>query len=190
MPLDLIRMLPAFLPRAIRWAEDHSRRVLEHGSPLPPPLLELAAAAGVKWPHRIRTQRVAEIPWPADNALVEAGLESGLISHEPFGIALHYGLYLCKDPDRDRESFVHECRHVAQYECFGSIRQFLPEYLLQIAIYGVDDAPLEVDARNATEHYKRGVGGGGAPRPGQTAMHSASPNLSPVLRRLPSDSPG
>lgn len=154
MPLDLLRMLPSFLPRAISWAEEHSRRILAEGAPLSPPLIRLAQAAGVRHPECIRFKLVADIPWPADNALVEAGLETGLIHRDVFGIALHYGIYLRKEPDLHRELFVHECRHVAQYERCGSIRQFLPEYLLQVAIYGAADAPVELDARGAEAVYR------------------------------------
>ena len=43
--------------------------------------------------------------------------------------------------------FSHECRDVYHYETFGSIGEFMSIYLQQIAQYGYEDAPLEVDAR-------------------------------------------
>ena len=61
------------------------------------------------------------------------------------GLTLGYGIYLC-DNYRIERLIRHECRHVHQYEQAGSIDEFLPEYLQQIAAFGYNNAPYESDA--------------------------------------------
>lgn len=46
-----------------------------------------------------------------------------------------------------RRLLTHEFRHVHQYEAVGSIAAYLPLYLQEIATFGYEQAPLEVDAR-------------------------------------------
>jgi hypothetical protein len=43
--------------------------------------------------------------------------------------------------------------HVAQYERYGSIQNFLIAYLNQIIDYGYEDAPLELEARQFSDLY-------------------------------------
>jgi hypothetical protein len=63
------------------------------------------------------------------------------------GLTLGHGIYVC-DGHFSNRLISHECRHVHQYEEAGSIRAFLPLYLQQIAEYGYEGAPYEVDARD------------------------------------------
>lgn len=61
------------------------------------------------------------------------------------GLTLGYAIFLVEGRVRHR-LLTHECRHVCQYECAGSIKAFLPEYFKQIAKVGYDAAPYELDA--------------------------------------------
>jgi hypothetical protein len=56
-------------------------------------------------------------------------------------------VYICKGKETAQLA-SHEFRHVHQYEKAGSIANFLPMYLAQVAQYGYRNAAYEVDARS------------------------------------------
>lgn len=146
MNAQLAALLPRLLPRAIEWAEGRSREILESGAPLSEIGIGLARAVGVVHPERVRVSFVTTLPLPDDPELRSAALDAGLLAPGASGLTLGYGIYLC-DRSYSSRLLSHECRHVYQYECAGSIRNFLPLYLQQIVEFGYDDAPYEVDAR-------------------------------------------
>lgn len=61
------------------------------------------------------------------------------------GLTLGYSIFV-KQGQVTARLIAHECRHVYQYEVFGSIAEFLRVYLTQIVTHGYCDAPLEQDA--------------------------------------------
>lgn len=147
MSFDLAEVLPLLLPRAIAWAEERSSEILSEGIALSAEGLQIARAVGVRCPERIRISTVAELPLPDDPELQYAALQSGLLGPGMVGLTLGYGIFVCRGQQSDR-LLSHECRHVHQYEIAGSIEDYLPQYLDQIARFGYHDAPFEVDARN------------------------------------------
>jgi hypothetical protein len=147
MKLQLATLLPQLLPPAIEWAEARSREILETGMPLSDTGIVLARAVGVVHPEKIRVSTVTALPMPDDLELRSLALDAGLLGPGMVGLTLGYGIYLCDGYFSDR-LVSHECRHVYQYECAGSIGEFLPQYLQQIAEFGYENAPYEVDARN------------------------------------------
>jgi hypothetical protein len=144
---DLAAVLPRLLPRAIVWAELHSAEIQATGVSLNPSGLAIARAVGVVHAEHIRVSIVPSLPLPEDPELRDAALQSGLLGPTMVGVTLGYSIYLVKGYVSTR-LLSHECRHVYQYETAGSIAAFLPTYLMQIARYGYEAAPLEVDARN------------------------------------------
>jgi hypothetical protein len=146
MPIDLLSVLPLVLPRAIEWANARSSEILAGGKPLNESGLRLATAVGVTDVARIRVSTVSALPLPEDPDLRAVALETGLLGPNMIGLTLGYGIYIC-DGHQDHRLISHECRHVQQYEAAGSIENFLPVYLQQIAVHGYHDAPFEVDAR-------------------------------------------
>ena len=146
MPIDLASVLPILLPKAVDWATARSNEILADGEPLSEIGIKLAEAVGVARPERIRVSAVPELPLPEDGELRSVALETGLLGPNMIGLTLGYGIYVC-DGHIDNRLISHECRHVHQYEAAGSIENFLPIYLQQIAIHGYHDAPLEIDAR-------------------------------------------
>ena len=147
MDLDLATVLPQFLPKAIAWAEARSREIVVNGFPLSEFGVRLATAAGVSAPESIRIQTVPDLPLPGDPELRSLALATGLLGPGIAGMTLGYGIYICEGHLSNR-LLSHECRHVHQYEVAGSIGEFLPLYPQQIAKYGYEHAPFEVDARN------------------------------------------
>lgn len=143
--MDLHEALPVIVPLAIAWAKERSANILSTGEPLTMDELELAKRMGVSHPQLIRIQMVDRLPLPENPMLAQVAESTGLLGPDMVGLTLGYGVYICKG-HRSRSLVSHECRHVFQYEQAGSIDQFLPVYLEQIATYGYEHAPLEVDA--------------------------------------------
>ena len=145
-PMDLLSLLPEWLPVATDWVEAQSALILAHGSPLSADELKLAEAVGVAAPDRIRVRIVDSIPLPQDPGLRQLAIETGLLGPGIAGITFGYGIYVCRHALSPR-LMSHECRHVYQYERAGSIGAFLADYLVQVATVGYFDAPFEIDAR-------------------------------------------
>jgi hypothetical protein len=87
------------------------------------------------------------LPFPQDPDLLDVASKYALLGPGTIGLTLGYAVLLCRGHDTSPRLLSHEFRHVYQYEHLGSIQQFLPIYLLQLAEVGYEDAPLEVDAR-------------------------------------------
>lgn len=143
---DLSTILPELLPRAIAWAEIQQAQIMQTGQPLDETQLALAKSVGVLHPEVIHIAVVPCIPLPESSELREAALATGLIGPSTAGITLGYGIYIRRNQVNSR-LLSHEFRHVYQYEQAGSIADFLPTYLEQIANVGYEKAPLELDAR-------------------------------------------
>lgn len=143
---DLAAALPHLLPKAIAWAEARSAEITKSGVPLTNLELRLAHLVGVQQPERVRILTVREIPHPEDPELRQAVAATGFIGPQTIGLTLGYGIYIVTGHSTNR-LVSHECRHVYQYEVAGSIRNFLPLYLEQIATDGYAAAPFEMDAR-------------------------------------------
>jgi len=62
------------------------------------------------------------------------------------GLTLGHSLYICQG-HITKHLLSHELRHVYQYEAFGSIPEFLVEYLKQIVLVGYEKSLLEQDAK-------------------------------------------
>jgi hypothetical protein len=143
---DLAAALPHLLPKAIAWAEARSTEIMASGTPLTDLELRLAHLVGVQLPERVRILEVRAIPQPQDPELRQAVAATDFIGPHTIGLTLGYGIYIVTGHSSNR-LVSHECRHVYQYEVAGSIRNFLPVYLQQIASVGYAAAPLEIDAR-------------------------------------------
>lgn len=146
MNIDLASILPRLLPDAIEWAETKSDEILSSGVPLSEPEIRLARAVGVTNPERIKVSIVPALPLPDNPELRAVALQTGLLGPGMVGLTLGHGIYVC-DGHVSKRSISHECRHVHQYETAGSISNYLPKYLQQIAMFGYHDAPFEKDAR-------------------------------------------
>ena len=146
MPIDLLSVLPVLLPRAIDWANAQSSEILANGEPLTETGLKLAAAVGVSDAAKVRVSTVSALPLPEDPDLRAVALDTGLLGPDMIGLTLGYGIYVCVG-HIDNRLISHECRHVYQYEVAGSIENYLPVYLRQIAVHGYEYAPFEIDAR-------------------------------------------
>lgn len=144
--MNLEALLPQLLPRAVAWAESQAQQIAVIGMALEPDLLHVASLVGVQRPELIRLMLVDSLPFPEDPTLKTASIQTGMLSPNFVGLTLGYGIYIVRGHESIR-LISHECRHVHQYESFGSIKGFLSAYLPQIIQFGYSDAPLEIDAR-------------------------------------------
>jgi hypothetical protein len=73
-------------------------------------------------------------------------MQTGLLGPHMDGLTLGYGIFIRRGQETLR-LLSHELRHVHQFEQAGSLKDFLSEYLHQVARFGYELAPMEVDAR-------------------------------------------
>ncbi|MES2975665.1 MAG: hypothetical protein V4757_18750 [Pseudomonadota bacterium] len=149
--MDINGLLSQLLPAAVFWANEQNEMVQRIGRPLAKPDQDLARKVGVKHPDQIRVMYVEHIPIPDDPLLKEAALSTGALNEGTSGLTLGYSILL-RTGRADARLLSHECRHVHQYENFGSIEGFLTEYLRQVLTNGYTNAPLEIDARDHEVH--------------------------------------
>lgn len=142
--------LPQLLPRVLDWVKTQEKRALSQGVALTPAALDDARAAGVSAPEKIRVWVVPEIPQPDHPKIKQLAAEVGLITPLTIAITFGYGIFVQEGRSHDRQTLVHECVHVAQYEKLG-IEDFLMQYVMQIFKNGYDNAPMEREAREVAE---------------------------------------
>lgn len=143
---DIAAELPHLLPKAIAWAEREAAAAQKSGVPLSATGARLARHVGVRRLELVRIVEATTLPFPSDRELALAAVQTGLLGPGMVGLTLGHAVFIMKGQMSNR-LISHECRHVHQYEVAGSIAAFLPLYLQQIAAYGYEGAPFEVDAR-------------------------------------------
>lgn len=134
------------------WAEQQSALILAQGRPLTAAELATARAVGVVAPQRIRVLSVPEVPFPADPTLRAVAEGVGMVAELTGGMTLGHGIFMRADQAARADIWPHEFRHVAQYECFGSIKAFMFFYLKELLHFRYGPGPLETDARAAESH--------------------------------------
>lgn len=144
--MDLKKLLPLLVPKAIAWAREQSDLILQSGVTLNEKGTALATHVGVAKPQLVRILYVPELPMPEDPLLRQVATATGLIGPNMAGMTLGYGIFIV-EPYATVRLISHELRHVQQYENCGGIEAFMPVYLNQIASVGYHDALLEQDAR-------------------------------------------
>jgi hypothetical protein len=147
----LAAQLSTMAPRVIAWAEKLSSEGRASGIVLTPAEGRIAHAAGVRDPGNIRLVVVERIPLPDEPALKAAALKVGLSQSAALGMTVGYAVVVRRGYEHNVRLLSHEFRHVAQYEACGGIAPFLKVHLADLAAFGYEDSPFEVDAR-AHEH--------------------------------------
>ena len=150
-----MKLLPLFLPLAVRWVSQQERKILLTGTPLSDLQLSDACLVGVTHPEKIRLLKVERIPLPTGRLLRLAAHLTDLISPDVAGMALRYGIFIRSDCWDDRRIIAHECVHTAQYERFGGIAEFLKPYLRECLEVGYPTGPLEREAFLKSEQIAR-----------------------------------
>ena len=143
------------LPQYIDWAYETDRQGLESGIPLNAQELSLAKEIGIQNPEKIRIVYVDEVPFPYENfplkILGEAlgFIGEGIINNaQVFG----YSIYVRDGFVLNRPKLAHELVHVLQIER-TSLDLIITQHFSDLAEYGYDKAPLEVEAFKANKKY-------------------------------------
>ena len=140
-------LTPALHQAATTWIESLERHAQTSGRTLVARECAMAAEVGVCHPERIRVLEIDSFPQPPDPQLLAAAQAAGPLGPSTIGLPAGYGILLRRGFQVDARVLSHECRHVSQYECAGSVSAFLAAYLDQVLRYGYHLAPLEQDAR-------------------------------------------
>jgi hypothetical protein len=143
------------VPQYIEWGYEIEAQGLKLGIPLDSEGLILAKDIGIQSPEKIRIVYVDEIPFPHDNfALKMLGEAVGFIGDNIINEAQAFGysIYVRKDYEFDKPSLAHEIVHVLQIER-ANFEDVTFQHLSDLAKYGYDKAPLEVEAFEANKKY-------------------------------------
>ena len=143
------------LPQYIEWAHETELKGQEIGTPLNEKELLLAAEIGIKHPEKVRIVYIDEVPYPYENyALKVFGEAVGLVGEGIVNNAQVFGhsIYSRKDFELNRPKLAHELVHVLQIER-ASLDSVVTQHFFDMAEYGYDDAPLEVEAFKANKTY-------------------------------------
>ena len=139
--------LAAIAPRAIAWAQAQSEITARSGAPLTPAQVALARSVGVRHPELVRVAVVDRFPLPQEAEVKAAAMRIGLAKPSIVGLTLGHSVLVRRGFENDPRLLSHEFRHVYQYEAHGGIAGFLEQHLRDLARFGYDDSPFEVDAR-------------------------------------------
>ena len=93
--MNLRAALPVLVPKAVQWAETHSRLILGSGRPLSEQESQVARAVGVTSPELIRVLDVSKLPMPEDPILYQAAVATGMLGPNMVGLTLGHGIYIC-----------------------------------------------------------------------------------------------
>ena len=140
-----------YFPKAVQWATEMEKAILERGQRLPPQSRKDAEAIGIQRADDVRVVVMERIPLPNDPGLKQLAIETGLITDRTVGMTFGHGIVL-RNGSYDRRLIAHELGHVMQYEKFGTIETFLREYVKEVAFPpGYPNGPLEREADRLAE---------------------------------------
>lgn len=135
-----------YFPKAVQWATEMEKAILESGQRLLPQNRKDAEAISIRRVGDVRIVVLDRIPLPNDPGLQQLALGTGLITDGTAGMTFGHGVVL-KNGSYDRRLIAHELGHVMQYERFGGIESFLKEYIKEVAFPpGYPNGPLEREA--------------------------------------------
>lgn len=145
--INILSQFDAILNLATEWAEIQEKKILQSGIQIDSRLLlSDAKKAGVVHINTVRILAVQTIPGPDHPLLMEACNQMGFFPSRMSGLTLGYGIYIKSTCQKDHSLCLHELVHVVQYERFGTIKNFLRQYLSEIVQHGYNVAPLEIEA--------------------------------------------
>lgn len=143
-----IEYILTLTPKVCEWIEYQENNIISIGRDLTFEELDLARKIGIKNYDMVRVYESKIVPNPSDIVLRELGKQIGLISPKTSGICFRYGIFINVNATDKKSVLIHELTHTLQYERFGSIENFITQYLKECIEVGYDDSDLEKEARN------------------------------------------
>nr|WP_269468642.1 hypothetical protein [Alteromonas sp. ASW11-130] len=139
------------LPQYIQWAYETDEKGGETGIPLNQKQLKLAFEVGLQHPEKVRLVYVDQVPFPRENfALKTLGFIGEGITND--AQAFGYSIYIRNGYELNRPKLAHELVHVRQIEK-ASLDSVITQHFSDLATYGYENAPLEVEAYEANKKY-------------------------------------
>lgn len=148
--------LSKFMAYYVKWAEGVEARGQAAGTPLDPDQARLAAEVGIKHPEKVRIVFVDEVPFPTENPEIKlAGEKFGFIGPDIVNNAQAFGytIWVRKGFTLDRPRLAHELVHVMQIERSTNFASYAGQYISDLARYGHEKSPLELEAYEANRKY-------------------------------------
>ncbi|MBQ4810139.1 hypothetical protein J8M20_02280 [Pseudoalteromonas luteoviolacea] len=145
------------LPQYIEWAYTVEEKGLMAGKSLSERELSLAKEIGITNPEKIKIVYVEEVPFPHENfALKTLGEALGFIGEGIINNAQVFGytIYVRNGFDLNKPKLAHELVHVLQMERMG-LDNVVTQHFSDLAQYGYNNAPLEVEAFEANKKYSQ-----------------------------------
>lgn len=151
-PQNVVDRVAAILPAAEQFVLKNEAEALRKGSPLNSEQLLIASRVQLKHPEKVRLYHVDQLPSPQDPMLAQLAKQYGYSSPHMAAYTFGYGIWI-KNTEKDNKLLLsHELIHVRQAEQLG-IKEQIRQYLIQLFIYGYDQAPMEQEAyREASSH--------------------------------------
>ncbi|MCA1931670.1 hypothetical protein [Rheinheimera sp.] len=144
------------MPQYIDWAVATEAKGVKEGQVLNAAQLAIAKEIGIRHPEKVRLVYVDQVPFPHDNWLLRVVGEAlgfigeGIVNNaQVFG----YSIYVRIGYELTTPKLAHELVHVLQIER-SSLEAVVTQHFSDLAVYGYDDSPLEVEAYKANQDYK------------------------------------
>ncbi|MDD1794555.1 hypothetical protein LRP50_15590 [Enterovibrio sp. ZSDZ42] len=151
-PQKLIDGVEQLMPAASEFVHEAQQEALENGIPLTEAQIVVAKEMGVQHPEKVRVYYVDKLPAPTDPELLGVAKSVGYTNPNMAGYTYGYGVWIQHRYKTQRDLLPHEFVHVKQAEELGLTEQ-TRQYLLQMYVYGYFNAPMEIEAREATAHF-------------------------------------
>ncbi|MDF4518508.1 hypothetical protein P3485_22115 [Vibrio parahaemolyticus] len=148
-PVELIEYVDGVLPAAEQFVYENERKALENGIKLNAKQMDIARKEGLKYPEKVRLYYVDRLPFPEEPELAkEYGYSSPFMGAYTYG----YGIWIKRAESTNQVLLSHELIHVRQAEQMG-LKEQTKQYLLQLFIYGYENAPMEKEAYSEANKY-------------------------------------
>ncbi|WP_028025308.1 hypothetical protein [Enterovibrio calviensis] len=151
-PQQLIDGVEQLMPSASEFVHEAQKEALLNGIPLTDAQIMVAKEMGVQQPEKVRVYYVDKLPAPTDPELLKVAKSVGYTNPNMAGYTYGYGVWIKNQYKTQRDLLPHELVHVKQAEELGLTEQ-TRQYLMQMYVYGYDNAPMEKEARDATAHF-------------------------------------
>ncbi|GHX03233.1 putative membrane lipoprotein lipid attachment site related protein [Vibrio cholerae] len=103
-------------------------------------------------PEKVRILYAEKLPLPENKSLLFQMQRLGLDSPYFTGTTFGYGIWISNKMKGNKLLIAHELIHVKQMEEVG-LEEFTKKYLLQLAIFGYSEAPIEIEAYENAAGY-------------------------------------
>ena len=135
------------------WVTETLRLHKNNGRTLNEAETKIALEIGVANSEKIRVIETDNMPEPSVYQLSALRMQNGLRYSHTAGLTLGYFVFI-KKGSMSNHLLAHELRHVYQFEQIGSLEKMIQRYLQEIMQFGYQNAPLELDAIEASESFR------------------------------------